>query len=95
VAFYKTAAAAQGANIVRREYGLPETYVPRADPQLIQDVVPTAFDDVGPNLSMRPSFQSTVKDTPGQQSLTSSSRDGGRHAGSHAQRFSQVLGDRR
>ena len=40
VAFYKSAAAAQGANIVRREYGLPETYVPCAEPQLIQDVVP-------------------------------------------------------
>jgi hypothetical protein len=28
VAFYKTAATAQGANIIRREHGLPETYVP-------------------------------------------------------------------
>jgi 5-methyltetrahydropteroyltriglutamate--homocysteine methyltransferase len=45
VAFYKSAAASQGANIVRREYGLPETYVPCADPYLIQDVVPTAFED--------------------------------------------------
>ena len=44
VAFYKSAAAAQGANIVRREYGLPETYVPCADPHLIQDVVPTRFE---------------------------------------------------
>ena len=52
VAFYKSAAAAQGANIVRREYGLPETYVPCADPHLIQDVVPTAFED-GAQLSPR------------------------------------------
>ena len=95
VAFYKTAAAAQGANIVRREYGLPETYVPCADPQLIQDVVPTTFHDVGSNLSTRLSPHTTVKDTPAQQSLASSSRAGERHAGSHAQRFSQVLGDRR
>jgi hypothetical protein len=28
VAFYKTVATAQGANIIRREHGLPETYVP-------------------------------------------------------------------
>ena len=47
VAFYKTAAAAQGANIVRREHGLPETYVPCADPQLIQDLVPATFEEVG------------------------------------------------
>ena len=46
VAFYKSAAAAQGANIVRREYGLPETYVPCADPQLTQDVVPATFEEV-------------------------------------------------
>jgi 5-methyltetrahydropteroyltriglutamate--homocysteine methyltransferase len=36
VALYKTAAAAQGANIVRREHGLPEIYVPCADPQLFR-----------------------------------------------------------
>jgi 5-methyltetrahydropteroyltriglutamate--homocysteine methyltransferase len=45
VAFYKTAAAALGANVVRREYGLSETYVPCADRQLIQDVVPTRYED--------------------------------------------------
>ena len=45
IAFYKTAATAQGANIVRREQGLPETYVPCADPQLSQDVVPEAFEE--------------------------------------------------
>ena len=33
-------AIAQGANIVRRELGLPATYVPAADPQLQIDVVP-------------------------------------------------------
>jgi 5-methyltetrahydropteroyltriglutamate--homocysteine methyltransferase len=32
VALYKAAALAQGANIVRRELGLPETEVPAADP---------------------------------------------------------------
>ena len=42
IAFYKTAATAQGANIIRREHGLPETYVPCADPHLSQDLVPAA-----------------------------------------------------
>jgi 5-methyltetrahydropteroyltriglutamate--homocysteine methyltransferase len=45
VAFYKTAAAGQGANIIRREYGLPETYVPCADARLSQDLVPQGFED--------------------------------------------------
>jgi 5-methyltetrahydropteroyltriglutamate--homocysteine methyltransferase len=40
IAFYKAAAIAQGANIIRRELGLPETYVPAADPRLQLDVVP-------------------------------------------------------
>jgi 5-methyltetrahydropteroyltriglutamate--homocysteine methyltransferase len=40
IAFYKASAIAQGANIVRRELGLPATYVPAADPQLQIDVVP-------------------------------------------------------
>ncbi len=40
IAFYKASAIAQGANIVRRELGLPETYVPAADPRLQIDVVP-------------------------------------------------------
>jgi Cobalamin-independent synthase, Catalytic domain len=47
VAFYKSAAAAQGANIVRREHGLPATYIPCADPQLSQDLVPPSFEKVG------------------------------------------------
>jgi 5-methyltetrahydropteroyltriglutamate--homocysteine methyltransferase len=40
IAFYKASAIAQGANLVRRELGLPETYVPAADPRLQCDVVP-------------------------------------------------------
>jgi 5-methyltetrahydropteroyltriglutamate--homocysteine methyltransferase len=38
VAFYKATALAQGANIVRRELGLPETRVRAADPELQSDV---------------------------------------------------------
>jgi 5-methyltetrahydropteroyltriglutamate--homocysteine methyltransferase len=44
VAFYKAAALAMGANIVRRELGLPETYVPAADERLVIDVVPSTFE---------------------------------------------------
>ena len=33
-AFYKMVALVRGANIVRKELGLPETYVPATDPQL-------------------------------------------------------------
>jgi 5-methyltetrahydropteroyltriglutamate--homocysteine methyltransferase len=44
VAFYKAAAIAQGANIIRREHGLPETYVPVADELLAPDVVPATFE---------------------------------------------------
>ena len=40
IAFYKASAIAQGANIVRRELGLPTTYVPAADTKLQIDVVP-------------------------------------------------------
>jgi 5-methyltetrahydropteroyltriglutamate--homocysteine methyltransferase len=39
IAFYKAAAIAQGANIVRRELGLPETYVPAGDEALQVDMV--------------------------------------------------------
>jgi hypothetical protein len=95
VAFYKTAAAAQGANIVRREYGLPETYVPCADLHLIQDVVPTTFEDVRANPPMLLPEQSRARQTPEQPTPTSSSRDRGRHAAGQTRRFSQVLGDRR
>ena len=44
VAFYKAAAIAQGANLIRREHGLPETYVPVADEMLAPDVVPARFE---------------------------------------------------
>jgi 5-methyltetrahydropteroyltriglutamate--homocysteine methyltransferase len=40
IAFYKASSLAQGANIVRRELGLPVSYVPAADPALQVDVVP-------------------------------------------------------
>jgi 5-methyltetrahydropteroyltriglutamate--homocysteine methyltransferase len=40
IAFYKAAALAQGANIVRRELGLATTYVAAADPTLQMDIVP-------------------------------------------------------
>jgi 5-methyltetrahydropteroyltriglutamate--homocysteine methyltransferase len=41
IAFYKAAAIAQGANIVRRELGVPERPVRAADPQLQMDVPKT------------------------------------------------------
>jgi 5-methyltetrahydropteroyltriglutamate--homocysteine methyltransferase len=40
IAFYKASAIAQGCNIVRKELGLPESYVPAADPALQIDIVP-------------------------------------------------------
>ena len=40
IAFYKATAIAQGANIVRRELGLPVTEIPAADPTLQIDLVP-------------------------------------------------------
>jgi 5-methyltetrahydropteroyltriglutamate--homocysteine methyltransferase len=40
IAFFKATAIAQGANLVRRELGLPETHVPAADPRLQTDIVP-------------------------------------------------------
>ena len=33
-AYYKMVALVRGANIVRRELGLPEAYIPGADPRL-------------------------------------------------------------
>jgi 5-methyltetrahydropteroyltriglutamate--homocysteine methyltransferase len=88
VAFYKTAAAAQGANIVRREHGLPETYVPCADPQLIQDLVPAMFEDTkAPTRS--PTAQPTIREEPAHLL-----RDNRRHATMQGQRFSQILRDR-
>ena len=40
VAFYKTTAIAQARNIVLKELGLEERYVPAADPSLQTDVLP-------------------------------------------------------
>jgi 5-methyltetrahydropteroyltriglutamate--homocysteine methyltransferase len=42
IAFFKATAIAQGCNIVRRELGLPTTYVPAADAKLQTDIVPKA-----------------------------------------------------
>jgi hypothetical protein len=42
-AFYKAAAIAMGANIVRREHGLPESWVPVADELLAVDKVPATY----------------------------------------------------
>lgn len=44
IAFFKTAAIAQGANIVRQELGLPTVRVPAADPLLQTDIVPKTPD---------------------------------------------------
>ena len=41
IAFFKAAAIAQGANLVRRELGVEEHYVPAADAALQTDIVPT------------------------------------------------------
>jgi 5-methyltetrahydropteroyltriglutamate--homocysteine methyltransferase len=40
IAFFKTAAIAQGTNIVRRELGLPTPCIPAADAALQTDIVP-------------------------------------------------------
>jgi hypothetical protein len=89
VAFYKSAAAAQGANIVRREHGLPETYVPCADPQLVQDVVPAAFEDVGKNGAgdSLAAARGNAKQEPVPPSLAPAFRETGRHGPSQSQRF--------
>lgn len=44
IAFFKTTSIAQGANIVRRELGLPVTRIPAADPMPQTDIVPKAAD---------------------------------------------------
>lgn len=89
VAFYKSAAAAQGANIVRREHGLAETYIPCADPRLIQDQVPLEFE--ASDASAAPAKRSSVLDTP----YASFSDNYVRSSPSHAARFSSVIRDRR
>ena len=40
IAFFKTAAIAQGCNIVRQELGLEPTHIAAADPGLQTDIVP-------------------------------------------------------
>jgi 5-methyltetrahydropteroyltriglutamate--homocysteine methyltransferase len=40
IAFFKSSSIAQGANIVRRELGLPTTRIPAADLMLQTDIVP-------------------------------------------------------
>jgi len=42
IAFFKAVAIAQGANIVRKELGFEERYVPGADPGLQTDYIPEA-----------------------------------------------------
>jgi len=44
IAFFKTVAIAQGTNLVRKELGLPTTYVPAADAKLQTDIVPKTPD---------------------------------------------------
>ena len=44
IAFFKSAAIAQGTNIVRRQLGLPDTRVRAADPALQTDIVPQTPD---------------------------------------------------
>ena len=44
IAFFKTAAIAQGCNIVRKELGIEASTVPAADPALQTDIVPKVPD---------------------------------------------------
>jgi len=92
VAFYKSAAAAQGANIVRREHGLPETYVPCADPGLIQDVVPATFDEAGNNGAGQTAAPANFKSEP---ELVPTYADRSRRGSLQAQRFSEIIRERR
>jgi 5-methyltetrahydropteroyltriglutamate--homocysteine methyltransferase len=97
VAFYKSAAAAQGANIVRREHGLPETYVPCADPQLVQDVVPARFEDVGNNGAADNLAAARVngRQEPAPPGPAPALRETARPGLSQNQRFSEFLRERR
>jgi hypothetical protein len=95
VAFYKSAAAAQGANIVRREYGLAETYVPCADPRLMQDVVPATFEEVGSNgVHQGASSVRSLSNAGTQPPVFAAPTDSGSRSHSQAQRFSQILRER-
>jgi 5-methyltetrahydropteroyltriglutamate--homocysteine methyltransferase len=87
VAFYKSAAAAQGTNVVRREYGLAETYIPCADPRLTQDVIPRVFED-GPGTSRSSAFTPTP-------AIPAPLNDRASHRSTQAPRFSDILKQRR
>jgi 5-methyltetrahydropteroyltriglutamate--homocysteine methyltransferase len=89
VAFYNSAAAAQGANIIRRELGLPATYIPCADPQLSQDLVPAAFEEAGN--SSGPGESVSPKQHDRSPAIGSPSDNAGRHGFSQAPRFSGLL----
>jgi 5-methyltetrahydropteroyltriglutamate--homocysteine methyltransferase len=92
VAFYKSAAAAQGANIVRREHGLPATYMPCADPQLSQDLVPPAFEEVGSLSGAGENVAPKLHDRS--FGRPPASGDAGRQGVSQAPRFSGLLRER-
>jgi 5-methyltetrahydropteroyltriglutamate--homocysteine methyltransferase len=47
IAHFKAAAIARGRNLVLRELGLEERYVPAADPQLQYDVIPQTMAEAG------------------------------------------------
>lgn len=53
IAFFKASAIAQGANIIRKELGLPERYVPAADPKLQTDVVVDDTDRAAASFGIR------------------------------------------
>ena len=88
IAFYKSAATAQGANIVRREHGLAETYVACADPQLSQDVVPLVFEQIGDG---SPPLRRGPQPPAAPSSHTGYAADGGNRSFTQSPRFSQVL----
>jgi 5-methyltetrahydropteroyltriglutamate--homocysteine methyltransferase len=96
VAFYKSAATAQGANIVRREHGLPATYVPCADPQLTQDLVPPAFEEVGGSGAGESVAAERVAPKLHNRSsgFAPASGDTGWHGPSQAPRFSDIFRER-
>ena len=93
VAFYKAAASAQGANIVRREYGLAESYVPCADPRLSQDLVPVAYEEIGDDGARERRAFETLAASPAVASPPADARpsvNGGNRSASPAPRFSEL-----